>query len=642
MTFVSAAVFAANFILPGSWLAFSLLLARFDGWTRLLFAVILSIPVASAEYELLRAAGIASDTAVALLPLLNLPVLVLIWRARQGFSRPAPAAIFRTIAAIALPVLFLTIVFATHEEKTFWGHIWLHTDLIYALRENAFAPEERQLAGLAATYPWFGHLFLLIQSTALGQSPLQAFTAINLVLAAAFGGFAVATVRAVGVGAIGQFAAPFLFSFALNPVGVIAAKAAAALGRSYERWAYLAGDPRYDFMLIKHLRLNLNQIGITLLAGLLFLIVHSSRPGREGRRDAALLAMMVLFVTLLYPLYMPVAVVFVMARVGSDLLMRTIAPTSAAFTGGLALLFAGVGAWCVLLPLGPRVAEVGIGPAGPGYIWRHAVMLAFACSLPAIAATWVLTRHRDWRASDVTLLLAAVGCGLLAIFTHIPNKENEYKFVLPAGLALMPFLVIAVDSAFGIRRRGAAVAATAVLAALCLFAAIDSVMRRGMGDRDVPALRFAGLFQSVEPSDPAAAAIDSIRNDTPPDAILLADDTRLAMSVLTLRAQYVPYDPDRVHSGMGFRNDFLLKNVKGYDPEIVESRRAELNALFDGPDDASRAAALRGIGSLGRPLVLLVASGRHEALGPWLLKSERGQEIHRDSGYSVWLVPRAE
>lgn len=644
MSLVTAASFAANFLLPGAWIAFSPLTVRFDGWVRLLFAVILSIPVAGAEYQLLRAAGLASDSAVALLPLLNLPALALIWRARQGFARPGVAGGIATAAAIAIPVLFLAVVFAIYEEKSFWGHTWLHTDMIYALRQNSFAPEERQLAGLVATYPWFGHLFLLIQSTALDQSPLQSFTAINLILAAAYGGFAVATVAAVGGGPVARLAAPFLFSFALNPVGVTATRIAAELGRSVERWAYLAGDPRYDFLLIKHLRLNLNQIALTFLAAMLLLIVQRRQPGREGRKQAVLLALMVLVVTLHYPLYMPVAVVFVLAWAMADLLLgqpRDLA--ASALTGGLALIAAGLGAWAVLLPLGPRAVEVGIGPAGPGLIWRHAIMLGFACSLPALAAFWLVRRHRgERRVSDAALLLAAAGCGLLAVLTHIPNKENEYKFVLAAGLALMPFLARAVDEGFRLWRRGTAVAAAAALAALSLYAAIDSVTRRDMRDGDDPPLVYAGLFQSVEPSDPAAAAIAAIRHDTPPDAVLLADDTQLELSVLTLRAQYVPYDPDRIHPGMTFRNDYLLENVKGYDAGIVDARRAELMALFDGPDDASRAKALAAIGALGRPLVLMVAEGRHDGLGPWLLRTGKGGEVHRDAAYAVWLVPNPD
>jgi hypothetical protein len=93
---------------------------------------------------------------------------------------------------------------------------------------------------------------------------------------------------------------------------------------------------------------------------------------------------------------------------------------------------------------------------------------------------------------------------------------------------------------------------------------------------------------------------------------------------------------------MTFRNDYLLKNVKGFDPGLVDERRATMRALLDGPDDADRAAALARIAELGRPLVLLLAQDRHAALGPWLTAHGRGTLLYRDAAYAVWLVPQPD
>lgn len=423
----AVAAFAANFVLPGAWLAFSPLLSRHDGWVRLLFAVVFSVPLASAEYEALRLLGLGSDSAVAVLFPLNLPALYLIWRGRGGFALPSPRDTLSLALAIALPAIFLAIVFATHEEKTCWGHTWLHTDLIYALRANAFAPEERQLAGLVATYPWIGHLFFLIQSTALGQSPLQSFTAINLVLAVTFGGFAVATMRALGAGRLGTLAAPFLFSFALNPLGVAIGNLALALGKPVARWSYLAGDPRYDFLLIKFLRLNLNQVGLTMLAALLFLNVTPRRDSGDTPRVALILSLTVLVTTLHYPLYLPVALAFVAARLMAELLCGR--PRDWRFVASVAAssaVAAAIAAKMVLLPLGPRFMDVGIGPAGPGLIWRHAVMVLTACSLPLLAAVWLWAGapKRRFNRAETALLQA----GAERLYT-----DADYAVWLGAG-----------------------------------------------------------------------------------------------------------------------------------------------------------------------------------------------------------------
>ncbi len=642
MTVASAGFFIANFVLPGAWLAFSPLLRRFDGWIRLLFSIVLSLPVASLEYEILRLPGLGSDAAVALLPAINLPALLLVWRARQSFRCRSAGSLLAHSAAIAVPVVFLAVAFAVYDERAFWGHTWLHADMIYALRQDPTAPEERQLAGMVATYPWFGHLFFLIQSTALDRSPLQSFTAINLVLAAAFGGFAIATMRVLGAGRAGTLAAPFLFSFALNPLGVALGHLMLQIGQPVARWSYLAGDPRYDFLLIKHLRLDLNQVGLTMLAALLLLIVEGRRSGREGVRQVALLALMVAVVTLHYPLYLPVALAFVGARVVAEIALARprdwwfiVAATVACGSAGAAA------AWLVMLPLGPRAVPVGIGLAGPGLIWRQAVMISVACSLPALAALWILARRgaRLPDTAEATLLAAAVGSGLLAVFMYIPNKWNEYKFVFAAGMALMPFVALAVD-ALGQRWRPRTAAVAAVLfAGFCLAGAIDSVSRREMRPEDVPRIGYQGIYQTVAADDPVAASVDVIRRDTPEDAVLLADDTAILLSGVTLRAQFVPYDPDRAHPGMTFTNDYLLTSVKGYDPTIVATRRATLRALFDGPDDAGRDLALGRARSLGRPLVLLVAAGRHPGFEDWLGRTAGARRLHGDPGYSVWLLP---
>lgn len=188
------------------------------------------------------------------------------------------------------------------------------------------------------------------------------------------------------------------------------------------------------------------------------------------------------------------------------------------------------------------------------------------------------------------------------------------------------------------RPRTAAVAAVLFVGS-CLAGAIDSVSRREMRPEDVPRIGYQGLYPTVAADAPLAAAVDVIRRDTPEDAVLLADDTQILLSGVTLRAQFVPYDPDRTHPGMTFPNDYLLTSVKGYDPAIVETRRATLRVLFDGPDDAWRGLALGRLRGLGRPLVLLVAAGRHPGLEDWLGGNAGARQLHGDPGYSVWLLP---
>ncbi len=545
-----------------------------------------------------------------------------------------------------MPVVVLFLVLAGSPEKAFWGHAWMHTDLIYALRDHPFAPEERQLAGVTATYPWFGHLYFLIQSTALDQSPLESFVWINLALAGLYGGFAMLCVRNFGGGLAAMLAAPFLFAFALNPVGVAGGRLLAALGPTFARWVYLLGDPRYDFLLIKHMRLNLNQVGITLLAGLIFLAIEPRRTGHDAQLQASSLALMVLAISLVYPLYLPVALGIALARVVALLIVRP-APDqpgrgAALHLAAYAAFGAFVAALVVVLPLGPRATGVGMSLSAPGAAWQHAVATATAISLPGIAALWLCRRQGAARPLATTvLLLSALGCAILAVGLHIPNKDNEYKFVLAAGMLLMPFLCLALDRLFdGTAPRAAGWFLTAALAGFCLFGALDSVERRSLEQTaGLGTLAYQGLYQDLGPAEPLAGALSAIRRDTPKDAVLVAPDTTLALPVLTLRSQYVPYDPARKHPGMTFRNDFLLVNVKGYDRGLIAARRKDVVALYDGTSDAARARALADVARLGRAVVLLLAPGHNPRLADWLVRAGTGRAIYRDARYLVWLVP---
>lgn len=642
MSVASCLAFVAIFVLPGALPAFSPLFGRMDGWRRLLFATVLSIPLASLAYEFLRAAGAGPDLAVTLLPVLSLPALALIWRSRADFAWPGSGRAAAVVAGLAVPVVFLAATFAWFPEKVFWGHTWLHADMIEALRANPFAPEERQLAGLKATYPWYGHLFFLIQSTALDMSPLVAFTWVNLVLAAAYGGFAMACTRALGGSFPAILAAPALFAFAVNPAGVAIGRTMNALGSGPGRWAYVLGDPRYDFMLIKHMRLNLNQVAITLMAGLILLAIAPPRPGRAAWLQTATIAIMVLVLTLLYPLYMPVALAVAGARA---LALILIAPRRNLADAAMLCLAAGLaavlGAWLVTAPLGPRATGLGVALAGPGHIWRHGVMTATALSLPAAAAFWLLReRFRALPVATAVLVLSALGCAVLSVFVHIPNKANEYKFVLAAGVALLPFLAVAAGRLLDAPRPRLGRAALALLAALCTGAALDSVSRRSLDPGRAPAtLVLDGIHAELDPADPLAGAVAAIRDGSPPDAVLLAEDTVLELSVLTLRAQYVPADPERTHPGMTFGNDYLLTNVKGYAADLVRARHRDLDAILHGTDAAAREVALGDVARLGRPIVLLLAAGRNPGAEQWLAQATGARALYGDANYRVWLLP---
>lgn len=164
-----------------------------------------------------------------------------------------------------------------------------------------------------------------------------------------------------------------------------------------------------------------------MLAALLFLNVTPRRDSGDTPRVALILSLMVLVTTLHYPLYLPVALAFVAARLMAELLCGR--PRDWRFVASVAAssaVAAAIAAKMVLLPLGPRFMDVGIGPAGPGLIWRHTVMVLTACSLPLLAAVWLWAGapKRRFNRAETALLQA----GAERLYT-----DADYAVWLGAG-----------------------------------------------------------------------------------------------------------------------------------------------------------------------------------------------------------------
>lgn len=633
-------------VVPGLWVGFSGLPGRLagatDGWGRLLLSMILAPAVAGAEYLALRALGLGQGAAFWAIALGNLPALLLVWRARAAFAWSGLRAAMESAAALAVPVLFLAVLYGTQAWVDNWGHPSLHVDIIRDLGERPFGPEDQHLAGLQTAYPWFVHLDLLLAQIALGTDPLSVFGITACVMAATYGGFAMLTVAALGGGRAAVLVAPFLAGFALNPVGTLLYDLIYRLHIPVASKAYLLGDPRYDFLLIKHVGINANMAGLTLLAGLAWLAVRPAPPA--DRRATVLTALLVLVTVLIYPLYLPVALIVTAA---SGLMWwqpwhrgqgARFAP--AACLVGAAVVAAAIGYLLVRLQLGDRASGLGVLLSGPGAIWRKAVQASVALSLPGLACLWMLRRSlvRAPRATAV-LVLAALGCAAANALLSIPNYMNEYKYVLAAGYLLVPFLCLAVDRMLA-ARAVAGQAAVAGLVTICLLGAGVATLRRMENIARNPAtLVRNGASFDLAKGEPLAAALQAIRTASSEDAILVAADARMYLPLIAERPLYVPAEPERAPVWTNMGNDYLLLKVMGYPADVVVRRRAILGNLLWGRAQ-DRAASLNAVESLGRPVVVLVEPRVEPGLEDWLLSRAGGKTLYRDSRYAVIVVDR--
>ncbi len=103
---------------------------------------------------------------------------------------------------------------------------------------------------------------------------------------------------------------------------------------------------------------------------------------------------------------------------------------------------------------------------------------------------------------------------------------------------------------------------------------------------------------------------------------------------------YVPFK-DEFIPGVGLPSDHLLKNVKGYDGELIESRRATVGQLLYG-DRAARTSALAKLLELNRPLAVVLEEEPHRELIDWLGSETPAALLYRDADLSLWLIQPQE
>lgn len=647
-------IFIIIFFCPALLIAFSFLTKSLDLSGKLLLSAALSFPVVSGLFLILSMTGLSLEnriTGIVFFGVISAAyVLFMNWGDIRKFcSRLDASSSLFAMAGLVIPIAFFVAAFYFSEPLYFWSHNWLHADIIYSLMQNPLAPEDKQLAGLTKTYPWHMHTQFLVQSVVLNMAPAESFTVINLSSLVIFLGFGMKIVQSLGGGRLALLAAPFLFAFALNPVGALATRAALEWSPTLiAPWSFLFGDPRYDFLAVKFMWLNTHQLGLMMASALAYVALIGS--GRQTTSHSLLMALITLALVVVYPLYVLVAFVLVGAR-GVALLLPLPLPLPNAkasvsifdivLLGALMLAAAIIGYFLVTFSITERVDGLGLRPSTPGEIWRNALQVGTATSLPGIAALFCLKGSFDRKPfQTVVLVLSAMGFGILAIFLLIPNHKNEYKYVFMAGFALVPFLCLWVEDQLS-KRTQWGVAMVCFGGVICFAGAFASLQGRVdvQLQKYIPPMQFDGLDQNLVSSDPLAEVVRVIRTRTAKDAILLTGDGDLHLPTFTQRPLYVPHNPERRHVGYLFGNRYLIENVKGIEPAIAAERRADLLTVLEGDDDQKRIEALRRISSLNRDIVILADKDNHPDLVNWLAKVEIDKIIFDDIKYSVSTLP---
>jgi len=622
-------------VLPGCWFAFGIPISGLSFSLRLACGVLLSPMVVFAQFCLLRWVDTAFERIALILPLFNLPACLLLARAKRP-SFPSPKAVLAWSIAAAFPATFLGRWMLDPQVRAIWGHSWFHTDIAYVITQGAIRPEDPQLAGLRLGYPWGTEVFHSLLSFLVDRAPNWTYFWVDLVWLACTFVLLAAIVREFGGNFWAETSAVVLLCFAVNFVGYNVAHLVPQLAR-LPIW----GDRRYTPWVRKFGAFESAAVGIGLIAGLAML---ATRPWeeRDNKSLAALAAVLMVALAFAYPNLFPVGCLLVGGRLAVGVIKKLRKTDAGPFRevyGPLIVLLLGCGAAAIWVQI---VAVDRFGTAVQLNSFRQMLVRAIASGV-VLSPLWfglLMSGRALFRRKPEAvfiLLLSLLGCLSAHALAFVYYPANEYKFILPAAMFLVPFAAIF----------SADVAARTGRFALPLFLAVGVLLMGPLMKSMTPPEYIGGTPQvdvsrfslSLAPSERYAALTETVRVTTPIDSVLITGPVVRDLVAVTKRSLFVPYEGRQNTAGIGMQADIFLKLVLGYDPQLIDRRRQAVHDLYEMDNDVVRNDRLNAIKSeVKRPIVIVLDEKDHVGLHDWLSKRPDCVLVHRGNGVAGWLV----
>jgi hypothetical protein len=639
---VAAARWIAALLLlatPGSWLAFGRATAAYSLSSRFALAIVLSPLVISAEFYLLRLAGLPFDATAFVIVVVNLPALGMIVRRLREQSGFEVRSLVLWLLFLSLPVAYLTMFVGDAGYRANFGHSWNHADIVYMLANGELRPEEPQLAGVRLVYPWLGHVYQGVISFIADSPPNASYLLTNVVWLFAVVLLVANIVTRLGGDRIARASTSAWLCFGVNFAGVLGVRLLP--GSLIKRYPVL-GDFRYAPWLRKVAVFEQTILGIGIFAAVLFVLTELE-DGEPSPSSLLLLGPLLVSAALVYPVLYPAT----MALIGGHfivLIMSRVREPRRLFTKGnvsLAVLaigsaIAGVSYLAVI-----TVDHAGAATMGLSDVWSIKVKtVTSVVVLSPLLAGFALTARGLWRGHmRVVALLAfgAVASMLMHDIVSIYNVANEYKFIFVAAVCLTPFAMLAMTRLHKLTGRGALPVAVAV-AVMLASSPLAGVARDQHDISSFPALDIGSFNLSLQPSERLSGVVAAIRTTTPPNAVLVSEGTTVDLVALTRRPLYVQMDTVTETHGVGLTSNFLLKVSRGYSSSEIDARRSAVRALFAADTPWRDQALERILTDLGRPVVVMLQLPEDAAVGSWLGGERRARILFSGDRVAAWMV----
>ena len=626
-------------ILPGAWITFGLPLANVSFSVRFFAAITLSPFVIFLQFYLVSPLGLSFPATALLLLGVNTPALWVIWRRIDSIAMPGWRSLFLYSLVILVPLACLAPQIIDTQARIYSGHGWMHAAIVSQFSNGSVIPEEPSLAGIRLAYPWSGHVLQAFQSYLLDTAPVSSYIWTNLLVLAAILGLSVAMVRELRPGTNSRILVVLWLSFGVNWLGYLLLQSLPGdVVKNYPVW----GDYRYTPWLMKFYFFEQMKLGLAMVASLVFFISRSWGDAGSSRAHQVVIAILLAGTGVIYPLLLPTA----FAVAGARLLLPGPAPwmSGRAWQERVGLLVALLASaivtyFYIRFVTQGRVSGTGVGISTWWAFKKKAVesLIVLLPLLTGLAVAW-------WRSQEMQrvvagrLAIGGLGVCFLYAFFHIPNINNEYKFMFVAALCLAPFPVIAMEPLFrmiSLRNLwGVGLLAIILVAPFAHKLERDlpwSRLKAPQADATHFDLRLGG-------SAGAGSVWDMIRQDTPSDSILLVDESDVYLPVVTGRSEYAPQDLSRIYPGIGLSSKHILLTVKGYDPEVTVRRSETARVIYHSRDGDELEKSLSTILQLGRPVVIVTRLNAHDALDKWLSQRAGSELVFTKDDTHVWMV----
>lgn len=642
MSLIGVGEFIILALLPGQWITFGLALPKLPFWARFAGGAVLAPLVICLQFYALRLLGVPFESTVTLLVVLNLPVLILLYRHRRDLVLPDRRTLAGWFLVLIVPFLLLSRLILDPYSRVYTGHSWLYSDPIYMIANGDLLLQDPELVGVRLDYPWAGLIYEGILSYVIGSPPAAAYIWVNLLWLLLISAFAGGIVGELGGNRLSRITSVVWLFFGVNFLGYILEKIIwTVLGRYYP----LTGDYRYTPWVFKFLFFEQEPLTLGVFIVLVFLLIRQ-RSERLAGSSLALIGLLFCELAGLYPLLFPAAAAVIGASALAVLidhyraplvdLVKEIAPLVIVVLAGGLVSFLNV-----KLLTQDRVTPTWYFDTA----WKWKTLATVVVTGPLLIGLGLAFRScwKERRSATLILILGAIASSILfAIFT-IPGFGNEYKFIFTAAICLAPFPALALESLTQRLGKRAIPVYAAILVILAFPLAVKMYtdfpwFESAKLSMEPPPVDVNSFDLRLTPDNPSSAMYDFIRTQTPVDSILVLENAELHLPTLTQRQLFVPPAQSKPHPGVNIVSDDILQISRGYDKQIFVERRLVLDGLFNSKSDDQRSNSLAQILEFNRPVEIVLDKQRNASLLKWLSEEKRGRIVYDGNGVIVWLI----